>query len=594
MHFITQSVLLRALGWSLINSFWQMALVWLAYTIVTGAGSRFSSAARHRLALLSVIFGSCWFLFSLVSNVLAENEIHVSNSYSEIALADYKNLTGIFYFINDFIRVNLPFLSLAYLIMLILLSARYINYFRHSQELKLSGLHKIDPEFRLFTASVARHLGIRKKVQVWLSSVVESPMVVGFFKPIILIPIATINHLTAQQVESILLHELAHIKRDDYLLNLLVTINGIILFFNPFTRLLISNINTEREHSCDDMVLQFRYDPCLYASALLSLEKTRNQYHKLVISAIGKSNHLLLERVRRVIGNKNFTGNYRSRLIGNLLLTIMTALILLLQPHEIASGLPDPLKTKINPNPETQPKIFVFDALPAKVKNKKASKPKNNLAFLRPDANDIVLVSNEESEDLNDQENILPAIQVEPKEYSIAPSLPGPALSPGDEPNNFPYVPNSSYSFKVTEDTSSARNLEITSSYTVRLANGSLEKALKACNEVYWKKMEKSVPNPSKKINLEKLEQEIRKTLMLANWGKIDQDACNSLSEADNTRIRQNIQLELQGLQNNKTKNKLQRSLKTRIVEDELELQQQYLKRQEGNFNKKRYKIVYI
>ncbi len=145
-------------------------------------------------------------------------------------------------------------------------------------------------------------------------------------------------------------------------------------------------------------------------------------------------------------------------------------------------------------------------------------------------------------------------------------------------------MPNSSYSFKVTEDISSPLNLETASYYTVKVANGSLEKALKACNEVDWKKK-----------NLEKLEQEIRKTIMVANWDKIDMDACNSYSEAENVRVRENIQLELQALQNNKTKNQLQRSLlKTRIVKDELELQRQYLKRQEGNFNKKRNKIVYI
>jgi hypothetical protein len=118
----------------------------------------------------------------------------------------------------------------------------------------------------------------------------------------------------------------------------------------------------------------------------------------------------------------------------------------------------------------------------------------------------------------------------------------------------------------------------------VKVANGSLEKALKACKEVDWKKK-----------NLEKLEWEIRKTIMVANWDKIDLDACNSISEAENLRVRETVQLELQALQNNKTKNELQRSLlKTRIVKDELQLQRQYLKRQEGNFNKKRNKIVYI
>jgi beta-lactamase regulating signal transducer with metallopeptidase domain len=549
-----------------------MSLVWLVYTVATGAGRWFSSSLRHRLALLSVSISSCWFLFSLFANILAENDIQVSVSYSGTTLADFKNLSGILYAINNFIHINLPYLSLAYLVMLILLSIRYINYFRHSLGLKLSGLSKIDPEFRLFTASVARHLGIRKKVQVWLSAVVESPMVVGFIKPIILIPIATVNHLTTQQVESILLHELSHIKRDDYLVNLIVTINGIILFFNPFAHLLINNINIEREHSCDDMVLQFRYDPCLYASALLSLEKTRNQSYQMGISAIGKSNQLLLERVRRVIGHNNFYCNYHSRLIGNLILTLSTGLILLLQPYEIKSGSAESVKTKINPVAETRLKDYVSTAFPAKVKTKKQTKSRNNEAFARPAANEVQWVSNDESEDQNDQANILPAVQEESQEYSIAPSIHVSTLTPCDQCNNYPFVPNSSFCFKVTEDTASSRNPE-RNFYTVRLANGLIEKALKACNEADWKK-----------INIQKLELEIRKFITEDNGDKISGDNCISLSEADGVRIFENIHLELKSLQNNGIKYKLQR---------------QYLKSQEGGSkkadqSKKRNKIVYI
>ena len=193
-------------------------------------------------------------------------------------------------------------------------------------------MYKIKPELRLFTNTVSVQMGIRRKVAVWLSSIVDSPMTIGFLKPVILIPIATINHLTTEQVESILLHELTHIKRNDYLVNLFVTIQGIIFFFNPFSRIFINTIKKEREHCCDDVVMQFQYKPYAYASALLSLEKTRHQHHQLAMAAIGKSNHLLLERVKRVTGHSHIDRRYSLPLICFFLFALTIGFTFMIKP----------------------------------------------------------------------------------------------------------------------------------------------------------------------------------------------------------------------------------------------------------------------
>ena len=116
-------------------------------------------------------------------------------------------------------------------------------------------------------------MGIKKDVRMWFSDLVDTPLTIGFWKPVILLPVAAINHLSLQQAEAIILHELNHIKRNDYFINFLIACMDIILFFNPFVRVLTNIIKSERENSCDDMVLQFRYDAGHYASALLLLEK---------------------------------------------------------------------------------------------------------------------------------------------------------------------------------------------------------------------------------------------------------------------------------------------------------------------------------
>ncbi len=97
---------------------------------------------------------------------------------------------------------------------------------------------------------------------------------------------AVINQLSTRQMEAVLLHELAHIRRHDYLLNLIINIIRTILYFNPFARAFVGIIESEREKNCDELVLQFQYGGYDYASALLSLEKLSHTRQFLVLGNV--------------------------------------------------------------------------------------------------------------------------------------------------------------------------------------------------------------------------------------------------------------------------------------------------------------------
>jgi beta-lactamase regulating signal transducer with metallopeptidase domain len=292
MYLLDQSILLKMLGWVLFNSLWQMLLLWMLYMIVTGGGKKFTAAIRHSLALFLLGSGSIWFVCSLMANFF-------SNDFSQQAAISFSIISGnklsFIYSGRQFINSLLPYCSFIYLVALIYLVARYLTYYISSQKIKETGLHKAPVELRIFIEEVAARIGIDKNVKLWLSSVVRSPMTIGFLKPVILIPLATVNHLSTEQMEAVLLHELSHIRRNDYLVNLFVAVTEIIFFFNPFAMLLIHSIKKERENSCDDLVIQFRYDSCVYASALLSLEKARSTKPKLAMAAVGKNNKMLLQ-----------------------------------------------------------------------------------------------------------------------------------------------------------------------------------------------------------------------------------------------------------------------------------------------------------
>lgn len=141
--------------------------------------------------------------------------------------------------------------------------------------------------------------GIIKHVSLQISHKIAVPVTMGFIKPIILLPVSTVSNLSILQVEAILLHELAHIKRNDYLLNIFQKVMESLLFFNPFVWLIKKEIQKEREFCCDEMVVAHTNDPLTYAKALLHLEEHKNSI-RLALAANGSGKYPLLNRIKRI------------------------------------------------------------------------------------------------------------------------------------------------------------------------------------------------------------------------------------------------------------------------------------------------------
>ena len=336
MHLLTHSIILKALGWWLFNSLWQMGLLWLIYVSFTFVFRRAAANARHGLALLLLTAGTGWSIVSFLGYFIPGS---LPDETLQIILPGHR-----------IIEEMQPYCATIYLAVLSFLFIRYVNQYFYTRRLRQTGLSRVAPELRLFTTETALHMGIRRKVAIWLSTQVEAPLTLGLFKPIILLPLTTVTHLTTAQVEAILLHELAHIRRNDYLLNLGICALEQVFFFNPFARLLIRRIKKEREHRCDDIVLQFRHDPRAYASALLSLATPAQDRSRLVLAATGGNDQLLLQRVRRILKVKD-TGE---RQTGRGLLFLVFPLVAALLAFNFSHHIPE-AKTSIPTGPATSP-----------------------------------------------------------------------------------------------------------------------------------------------------------------------------------------------------------------------------------------------
>jgi uncharacterized protein (TIGR03435 family) len=134
---------------------------------------------------------------------------------------------------------------------------------------------------------LAGQLGLHRMVKVVDATFVDSPVVVGWLQPVILLPVAALAGLTPEQVRAILAHELAHVRRHDAVVNVAQTVAETLLFYHPAVWWLSSRIRTEREHCCDDVALSVSGDAYAYASALAELESWRADRPRFALAATG-------------------------------------------------------------------------------------------------------------------------------------------------------------------------------------------------------------------------------------------------------------------------------------------------------------------
>jgi beta-lactamase regulating signal transducer with metallopeptidase domain len=277
-------ILLTALGWSLIKSIWQLAILWVAYFILTANNARFSATGKHNLALVFVFIGAEWFAYSFVTTVRLPTPA-TSNG---------------FFTVSPSVNQMIPYLSVLYLIVL---GIRYMwtGFLFFGKNHSITGRTEL-PVLQAFADRHVRLLGITKNVRVFLSDLVPTAETSGFLKPLVLLPLSLVTRLSQQQLEAIIVHELFHIRRNDYVINICMSGFRSIFFFNPFAHLFYETVSRERELACDDSVIEWGYKPELYAEALYNLEKLRQIIPGFSLAADGNRPWLLMERIRRVLG----------------------------------------------------------------------------------------------------------------------------------------------------------------------------------------------------------------------------------------------------------------------------------------------------
>jgi beta-lactamase regulating signal transducer with metallopeptidase domain len=320
---ILDSPLAQATGWALVHVVWQATLVAGILAAALALMQRRSAQARYVASCIAMI---AIVVLAAVTAVRAFDAVPVVSAPAAVepAVADAPPRMVITFF--AVMTAYLPQIVLAWLIGVAFLSLRLAGGWIRARQLATRGAQPADSEWQESARRLANALGITRGVQLLQSATVEVPTVLGCLRPIVLLPMTTLAGLSPEQLEMILAHELAHIRRHDFLANLMQSIVETLLFYHPAVWWISARIRVEREHCCDDAAVAVCGDALQYARALTRLEELRADRVRLAIAANGGS---LLARIRRLAGIRSEAPSSVSRWIAGAALLSVVAVLLI-------------------------------------------------------------------------------------------------------------------------------------------------------------------------------------------------------------------------------------------------------------------------
>lgn len=326
--------LIQAFGWTILHSFWQGCCVFFCLRIVLWLWPQAGPSIKYHLSFLSLTGIAGWFGATFLTQLKSIREaseavvtvagagmpaMPVPLAFASTPAPD-EGLKAVF----PGMEAYFPLLVAIYVVGVTLMTIRLCVDLAQLKTLRKQGLSSLGSVWEEHLGALTRKMGIGKRVGLFISVNLQVPVMIGFIRPVILLPAAMVNNLSPEQLEAILLHELAHIKRNDYLLNIFQSIVETLLFFNPFVWWISRNIRLEREHCCDDLVLASTVQPMHYAKALVALEEFRLTVNPMAMAAAHDRHHLF-HRIKRIMEMKTKHLNYSQRLLA--LMIIVTGLV---------------------------------------------------------------------------------------------------------------------------------------------------------------------------------------------------------------------------------------------------------------------------
>ena len=326
----TLSTLVATLGWTLLHFLWQGAVVGVLFGLALALTARASAPTRYRVALaFFVLLAAC----PVVTFIwLSPEQASVTGIAMLGAPAATAMLTAAANTAGDwraFIDPWLPWAVLVWAAGVTFMTGRLLVEWREVRRLTRVDIEPLSRAWQLRVSRLCATLGVERAVAVLQSARVHVPLVVGWLKPVILVPMGALAGLTPAQLELILMHELAHVRRNDYLVNLLQVVVETLLFYHPVVRWVSRVLREERENCCDDLVVARSGDALGYARALTELAGAQSL---ALQTSVGSDGGKLLSRIKRIVAVREPTRVAAHWSVGALLAVFGLSLSGLLHP----------------------------------------------------------------------------------------------------------------------------------------------------------------------------------------------------------------------------------------------------------------------
>ena len=353
IHLHWQATTLAAIAWTLIHFCWQAAAIAAVYRLLSLAFTRRTSHARYLLALgtllLMLTASVATFVWELrsTSSFQATSDPTITRTLAGFKFAPTVTPPSGTVEIPDpspslalLVPRLVPMIDAFWLIGVIALSVRSLGGWWLIQRLRTSATIEASASIQAAFQRIARALGLRRPVLLRVSNAIAGPVTVGALRALVLLPLSAATSLSPDELEVVLAHELAHVRRADFFWNLLQTLAETLFFFHPAVWWIGARIRHERELCCDDLALKVCPNPMVYAKALFHLEEQRSRHLQLAMALDGhQSPQTLRMRIARILGEPVSWSAQRPIRPFSLAAACAALIVLLLPVPQVLAGL---------------------------------------------------------------------------------------------------------------------------------------------------------------------------------------------------------------------------------------------------------------
>jgi bla regulator protein BlaR1 len=295
--------MVQALCWTLIHSLWQGLLFSIATGLVMLYTKRLTAVVRYN------ILCGLFFAFMAVCGCTLLWELQAGNAGIAGGWSGGQGGHALIPFIDGlgvFCTEHARLIVLGWFLIFSGKCVQMMASLLYTYRVRNYGTLGVPAHWNKRVRTFCGQLGIRKRVRLLESRIVRMPVVIGHLKPLIFIPLGLLTQLPEGEIEAVLLHELAHIRRHDYFVNFLQRIAENLLFFNPGLLWISALLREERENCCDDIALDHMQDKTTFIRALVSFKQHALECNRLAMG-FPSGRHQLLQRVMRITHNRNKT-----------------------------------------------------------------------------------------------------------------------------------------------------------------------------------------------------------------------------------------------------------------------------------------------